>query len=182
MLWFNTPLYKQGYVFFSFQYILCCGSTLDRFRGTVVFIMISIHLMLWFNSNVYSYNRFNKRFQYILCCGSTAFRARRRVRGMEFQYILCCGSTPAIKLPKIKKQVISIHLMLWFNFFLVVRVGTRLSEFQYILCCGSTGSNIIFMAWESEFQYILCCGSTTTHFFKFKSWYYFNTSYVVVQP
>ena len=92
--------------------------------------------MLRFNI-IRQYRRlFNLPFQYILCYGSTDWvtdevlptlnfntsyvtvqpeMVADTLESLKFQYILCYGSTPTIKLPKIKKQVISIHPMLRFN-------------------------------------------------------------------
>ena len=48
MLWFNHNTSGLSHFFFAFQYILCCGSTLDWLQNST-YQDISIHLMLWFN-------------------------------------------------------------------------------------------------------------------------------------
>ena len=103
-------------------------------------IKISIHLMLWFNIEQFRELGLLTEFQYILCCGSTLGRESEAERILEFQYILCCGSTISGKnffilssyfntsyvvvqrIPRMQthpRNGISIHLMLWFNFFIL---------------------------------------------------------------
>ena len=53
---------------------------------------------------------------------------------------------------------ISIHLMLWFNFF-----------------------DFLLVSFHHPFQYILCYGSTYSSYLWLLVGYYFNTSYVMVQ-
>ena len=99
--------------------------------------------------------------------------------------------------------IISIHLMLWFNF-LLREFGMSDISFQYILCYGSTFRLLIVLKEFKGFQYILCYGSTNpTYFLKSSKilisihlmlWFnavkrlfvdvneHFNTSYVMVQP
>mgnify|MGYP001623285877 CR=1 FL=1 len=99
---------------------------------------ISIHLMLWFNGmTINQYTHMGIEFQYILCCGSTEFERANASVYIKFQYILCCGSTYFILCYYYAVIMISIHLMLWFNwYFLYIYILNW--EFQYILCCGST--------------------------------------------
>ena len=54
-----------------FQYILCCGSTKEK----------------------YGLPSKKVGFQYILCCGSTPGTLAQNFSTISFQYILCCGST-----------------------------------------------------------------------------------------
>ena len=61
-------------------------------------------------------------------------------------------------------KVISIHLMLWFNF-LLREFGMSDISFQYILCYGSTFRLLIVLKEFKGFQYILCYGSTNPTYF-----------------
>ena len=120
-------------------------------------------------------------FQYILCCGSTKLIQLEKGNNQWFQYILCCGSTPIL-----------LYFFLWISNFNTSYVAVQLAcliggqkfvyKFQYILCCGSTCPTLIVFLHFIQFQYILCCGSTYSACMLRKIIYYFNTSYVAVQP
>ena len=92
MLRFNSLKEAVEWLVYPFQYILCCGSTLNmlfswilrvnfntsyvavqpRVRNTPYLIKkISIHLMLRFNLHCKNNHTLEFVFQYILCCGST---------------------------------------------------------------------------------------------------------------
>ena len=129
----------------KFQYILCCGSTLRR-------IMKSIE-QKYFNTSYVAVqqpflllvNRMRAKFQYILCCGSTLDCTIFWFVLKKFQYILCCGSTSIYTRPFFTSTYfntsyvavqrgdikcldffyfISIHLMLRFNFWIVIGKNT----------------------------------------------------------
>ena len=114
MLWFNRASDWKAGSHWTFQYILCCGSTIIKkfifnlrknFNTSYVVVQrsspvisvrstpISIHLMLWFNIEPITPDNIN--------------------------------------------NPISIHLMLWFNLNLLIQTVV-VKQFQYILCCGST--------------------------------------------
>ena len=76
--------------------------------------------------------------------------------------------------------MISIHLMLRFNFVVLVLTGDYV-EFQYILCYGSTQFVVPSTKPQKGFQYILCYGSTLPKSVPRSTLENFNTSYVTVQ-
>ena len=80
----------------------------------------------------------------------------------------------------ILRLCISIHLMLWFNSHCWVR-GKYGKTISIHLMLWFNHAGIIAYNYFHTFQYILCCGSTFFHGFVMKYSFDFNTSYVVVQ-
>ena len=99
---------------------------------------ISIHLMLWFNGELCALQENSIEFQYILCCGSTKSQKRKKLFLIYFNtsYVVVQlnlsnwrkettndFNTSYVVVQLEKKWIkdwgkkISIHLMLWFNFF-----------------------------------------------------------------
>ena len=111
----TSCIQKIGHEFIKFQYILCYGSTNANTTRATATNKISIHPMLRFNVIISHQLQCKKGFQYILCYGSTAVSICSRSINPTFQYILCYGSTAF----RARRRV-------------------RGMEFQYILCYGST--------------------------------------------
>ena len=115
MLWFNINfirLFRQIktisihlMLWFNFYGRIGIGST-----GR-----ISIHLMLWFNKIIFLINHQTSSFQYILCYGSTKKWQRKYFFYNDFNTSYVMVQQKAFK--KQCKNLISIHLMLWFNVF-----------------------------------------------------------------
>ena len=133
----TSCIQKIGHEFIKFQYILCYGSTNANTTRATATNKISIHPMLRFNVIISHQLQCKKGFQYILCYGSTAVSICSRSINPTFQYILCYGSTAF----RARRRV-------------------RGMEFQYILCYGSTIKLKIKNKKNTGFQYILCYGST----------------------
>ena len=157
MLWFNHSKPIGAKVHIKFQYILCCGSTIS--------VMFRAFRAL--------------KFQYILCCGSTLYVHARNMYGIVFQYILCCGSTVFAD-NSISKIIISIHLMLWFNWVMILVFGLAIAISIHLMLWFNQDKKQNQKR-KKSFQYILCCGSTSFKFNFWRDFFNFNTSYVVVQ-
>ena len=77
-------------------------------------------------------------------------------------------------------HIISIHLMLWFNYKVHFLPYTT-NAFQYILCCGSTSTKTIIKNIPKNISIHLMLWFNHNFHGNALYQYHFNTSYVVVQ-
>ena len=110
----TMPKYARVSMYAQFQYILCCGSTIQLAAYSLSYSLISIHLMLWFNLKKIPKPSLIITFQYILCCGSTKAYplCTAFVSDFNTSYVVV---QRLYNLRRLYGIIISIHLMLWFN-------------------------------------------------------------------
>ena len=142
-----------------FQYILCCGSTKHNLHAKKQRLRISIHLMLWFNFVPFHAYSVSFTFQYILCCGSTCSAAKFTKKQYDF------NTSYVVVQPKMHNPIYPILLNFNTSYVVVQQnliqiLPFAVQSFQYILCCGSTLVRYFQFGCNLVFQYILCCGST----------------------
>ena len=159
MLWFNLVVSRGRSMPNEISIHLMLWFNFTSLYKSKVFWGISIHLMLWFNkvrlSKVYKEPNFNTSYVVV----QPGYFDLYDKSGNDFNtsYVV----VQPFKLVNFGGVfLISIHLMLWFNFLDLVK-SYLLDSFQYILCCGSTIFVTSLTRLSILFQYILCCGSTS---------------------
>jgi len=135
MFWFKAPLNSIPLQTFTFQYIICFGSSHLLWKLQCR-NLISIHHMFWFKLQEYCYIKHWTYFNtsYVLVQVFTILIAIFQNLYFNTSYVLVQESLFVLAHLFL---LISIHHMFWFKEDGEIKV-VALNKFQYIICFGSS--------------------------------------------